>query len=139
MEIKIAKTDAEILKCFPVIFQLRPHLKKENFLSQIREQEKAGYFLVFLKNDEKIISVAGCRILKNLAWGKFFFVDDLITDEKYRSQKFGQKLFDFLIELVREKNCRQFHLDSGVQRFSAHRFYLKNKMETSCHHFSLNL
>jgi len=33
----------------------------------------------------------------------------------------------------------QLHLDSGVQRFSAHRFYLSKRMEISSHHFSLKL
>ncbi|MGZ5001726.1 MAG: GNAT family N-acetyltransferase, partial [Chthoniobacterales bacterium] len=30
-------------------------------------------------------------------------------------------------------------LDSGVQRFDAHRFYLMKRMKISSHHFSLEL
>jgi hypothetical protein len=31
------------------------------------------------------------------------------------------------------------HLDSGVQRFAAHRFYLARRMDITCHHFALKL
>jgi len=40
MKIKIAKNDSEIMSCFEAINQLRPKLKKDKFLSQIRRQEK---------------------------------------------------------------------------------------------------
>ncbi len=32
MEVQIAITDTDILKCWHVMFELRPHLKEENFL-----------------------------------------------------------------------------------------------------------
>ncbi|MGX1791676.1 hypothetical protein ACWIDW_01820 [Microbacterium sp. NPDC055312] len=32
--------------------------------------------------------------------------------------------------------CRQLDLDSGVQRFDAHRFYLRERMNIDAHHFS---
>jgi hypothetical protein len=31
------------------------------------------------------------------------------------------------------------HLDSGVRRFDAHRFYLNKRMNISSHHFSMVL
>jgi hypothetical protein len=30
-------------------------------------------------------------------------------------------------------------LDSGVQRFGAHRFYLRRRMDITSHHFALDL
>jgi hypothetical protein len=33
--------------------------------------------------------------------------------------------------------CRQLHLDSGVQRFGAHRFYLRAGFNIGGHHFSI--
>lgn len=43
------------------------------------------------------------------------------------------------MNLAREKDYDQFHLDSGVQRFGAHRFYLTKRMDISSHHFALRL
>lgn len=33
--------------------------------------------------------------------------------------------------------CEQIHLDSGVQRFAAHRFYLREGFNIASHHFSI--
>ncbi len=89
--------------------------------------------------DSDVVAVAGFRLCLNLAWGKFLYVDDLITDESARSQGYGKQLLDWLIAYANEHACQQIHLDSGVQRFAAHKFYLKNNLYISSHHFTLNL
>jgi hypothetical protein len=43
-----ATTDAEIEACFPIFALLRPHLKQENFLAQVRRQELQGYRITTL-------------------------------------------------------------------------------------------
>jgi hypothetical protein len=48
-------------------------------------------------------------------------------------------LFDWLVAQAREHGCARLELDSGVQRFRAHRFYLMKRMEISSHHFMLKL
>jgi hypothetical protein len=40
---------------------------------------------------------------------------------------------------ARAAGCIKLELDSGVQRFAAHRFYLTKRMIISSHHFSLEL
>jgi hypothetical protein len=45
----------------------------------------------------------------------------------------------FLVEAARENGCAELHLESGVQRFGAHRFYLANRMDITCHHFGMKL
>jgi hypothetical protein len=40
---------------------------------------------------------------------------------------------------ARATGCAKLELDSGVQRFDAHRFYLRKRMIISSHHFSLEL
>jgi GNAT superfamily N-acetyltransferase len=52
---------------------------------------------------------------------------------------YGTKLFDWLVDYARAENCQQLTLDSGVQRFAAHRFYLRQRMEITSHHFTLKL
>jgi len=66
-------------------------------------------------------------------------VDDLVTDAVSRSQALGRRLFEWLVARAREAGCEQFHLDSGVQRFDAHRFYLARRMAISSHHFGLSI
>ena len=137
-EIKLAISDDEISACFAVISQLRPHLLEDSFVAQVKEQMQAGFKLACVL-DTNVVAVAGFRLAQNLAWGKFLYVDDLITDERVRSKGYGKQLVDWLSCYANEHACQQLHLDSGVQRFAAHKFYLTNNMYISSHHFTLNL
>ncbi|UCF65975.1 MAG: GNAT family N-acetyltransferase [bacterium] len=133
--IKIAKTDSEILGCFEVMKELRPQLVVGNFIARIRQQEGEGYQLCYLVEENKPLAVAGFRLGHNLAWGRFLYVDDLVTLASYRSRGYGSKLLAWLLEYAVKENCDQFHLDSGVWRAEAHRFYEREGMELSSYHF----
>src|ERR671911_444677 len=133
--VTLARDDQEIESCFEVMAELRPHLKREDFVSRVRRQNaESGYELAYLKV-EKGKAVAGFRVSECLAWGKFLYVDDLVAKEGERSKGYGGLLFDWLVEYARGEGCDQFHLDSGVQRFAAHRFYLAKRMFIEAHHF----
>jgi GNAT superfamily N-acetyltransferase len=68
-----------------------------------------------------------------------FAIDDLVSKSTDRSKGYGGRLIDWLVEYARQNDCDDFHLDSGVQRFGPHRFYLNKRMEIACHHFALKL
>jgi GNAT superfamily N-acetyltransferase len=136
--IKVATSIVEIEQCFPVMSQLRPHLEANSFVSQVQTQMETGYQLAYI-HDGQVLGVAGFNLANNLAWGKYLYVADLVVDSRVRSQGYGEALFTWLITYAQKHNCQEFHLDSGVQRFAAHRFYLRHKMNISSHHFSLKL
>ncbi|MFZ0060639.1 MAG: GNAT family N-acetyltransferase [Pyrinomonadaceae bacterium] len=137
--VSLARNDHEIQSCFDVMAALRPHLKREEFVSRIRrQQEGSGYELAYLAAGT-VKAVAGFRISECLAWGKFLYVDDLVTSSSDRSEGYGGILFDWLVDYARSAGCDKFHLDSGVQRFDAHRFYLRKRMAIEAHHFGLKL
>ncbi len=138
-EVKLAQTDEAIDSCFPVMAELRPHVDRSEFLQRVKRQvETANYQLAYVADGE-VKAVAGFRISECLAWGRFLYVDDLVSKSGERSKGYGGLLLDWLIEYARAEGCDQFHLDSGVQRFDAHRFYLSKRMKIEGHHFSLNL
>jgi GNAT superfamily N-acetyltransferase len=62
-----------------------------------------------------------------------------VTDQAARSKGIGGELFNWCVEFARQERCDQLHLDSGVQRFNAHRFYLQKRMRISSHHFQMVL
>ena len=138
-QIALAKTDAEIERCSGVMRQLRPHIAAAEFLPRVQRQLAQGYRLGVLQEHGEIKAVAGYRILECLAWGKFLYVDDLVTRETDRSTGCGGALIDWLIAEAIREDCDEFHLDSGVQRFRAHRFYLAKRLDITCHHFALKL
>jgi GNAT superfamily N-acetyltransferase len=139
MAIALATTREDIKRCFPVMLELRPHLVEADFVARIQRQQKDGYHLAFLTDKNIVKALAGYRFSGSLSWGKFMYVDDLVTAEKFRSQGHGQKLFQWLVKEAKAKDCDQLHLDSGVQRFGAHRFYLASRMDIIAHHFSMKL
>lgn len=135
MNIHIATTDTEIAACYPVIRELRPHIAEEQFLSLVRGQERAGYRLAYIQETTDVIAVAGFRVGENLAWGRFLYVDDLVTLPEHRSQGYGAKLLSWLKERTSAEGCEQMHLDSGIQRKEAHRFYEREGMTMASLHF----
>ena len=139
MSILIAQNRKEILRCYHLVAQLRPHLKEAEFLKRVERQFKDGYKIAFLEDQGHITCLAGYRFLQNLAWGKFLYVDDLVTDERKRSKGYGQQMFAWLLKQAKAEHCDELHLDSGVHRFGAHRFYLASGMDITSHHFAMKL
>ena len=139
MVINPIESDDAIAGCYPVLVQLRPHLRAEEFVARIRQQMQEGYRLVGLRVDGRVQAVAGFRVLNTLAVGRQLYVDDLVTAEASRSRGYGATLLNWLVEWAREQGCEQFHLDSGVQRYRAHRFYFAQGMHIVYYHFAMNL
>jgi GNAT superfamily N-acetyltransferase len=107
MEIHIAQSDAEIAACYPVMRELRPHITDDAFVSRVRAQEKSGNRLVYCQGPEG--TVAGFRFGESLSWGRFLYVDDLVTLQNKRSQGFGAALESWLAELAAREGCSQLH------------------------------
>jgi GNAT superfamily N-acetyltransferase len=139
MPIQIADSDADVARCFPVMRQLRTQLSEDEFLSRVKRQQAGGYRLAFVESGGDVRAVAGFRMIDNLAGGRILYVDDLVTDSAERSRGHGRALLEWLADRAREEGCQNLELDSGVQRFDAHRFYLANRMVISSHHFRLKL
>jgi len=135
MNIRLAKTDKDIALCYSVMRELRPHVPETEFVTRVRSQEKTGYRLALVEDGDAIVAVAGFRIGENLAWGRFLYVDDLVTSGTCRSRGYGAKLLSWLRERALTECCQQMHLDSGVQREDAHRFYEREGMSKSSFHF----
>jgi GNAT superfamily N-acetyltransferase len=135
-----AVTTPQIAACFPVMRQLRTHFTDEEvFVRQVERQRTEGFRLAFLDDEAGVRAVAGYRITESLFAGRHCYVDDLVTDESARSLGYGGALFDWLVAEARAAGCHKLDLDSGVQRFAAHRFYLTKRMIIASHHFSLDL
>ena len=137
--ITLAQSDQEILDCYSVLAELRPHVQPDEFLPRVKKlAEVAGYQLAFL-TDDGVKAVAGFRISEWLAGGKYLEIEDLVAVSSERSKGYGGELFDWMVEHARENDCEQLRLVSRVTRFDAHRFYLNKRMIIEAYYFSLNL
>ena len=137
--IGLAATPEQVGRCSSVMRELRPHIKAIDFAARVLKQQEEGYQLAFLELDGVVRSVAGFRIFNLLFSGRTLYIDDLVTHDSDRSCGFGAALFDWLVEYAKGQACAHLSLDSGVQRFAAHRFYLTRGMDITSHHFDLKL
>lgn len=136
----LATTDEEILSTRDVMLQLRPQLAPDSYLPTVRRMmENDDYHLAALHVDGVVRAVAGYRFMEMLYCGRILYVDDLNTDENSRSLGHGQSLMDWLKAEARQQGCGQLHLDSGVQREAAHRFYFRERLTVTAHHFRVVL
>jgi GNAT superfamily N-acetyltransferase len=131
-----AITDSEVENCFNVMAELRPHLKRNDFVATVRAMEAGGFCLAFIEQEGEIVAAAGYRIYTNLFMGKHCYVDDLVTAETHRSKGFGEQLMDWLRTEAQAADCKVFHLDSGTQRDQAHKFYFAQGLTIASYHFS---
>ncbi|MEE1674984.1 GNAT family N-acetyltransferase [Agarivorans aestuarii] len=139
MQIKLFDPQDDIAKLAEVMLVLRPSFTKEQLIEQISLQQQQGYQLAYLVADQQVVAVAGFVIGLKLSWGKHLYLDDLVTVENVRSKGFGLQLLQWLENYAKQQGCGQFHLGSGVQRFGAHRFYLRNGFDIKSHHFTKRL
>lgn len=139
MQIRIAETEKDIVASYPVMAELRGHLTKADFVAQVLRQQLHGYQIVKAEFDREVVAVAGYRIGENLAWGRFLYVDDLVTAEEHRGKGYGKQLLSWLREHARLNACHQLHLDSGLQREDAHRFYDREGLDRASFHFAEKL
>lgn len=135
MELRIAETEAEIAACHAVMRELRTQLTEREFFTRVQAQEADGYRLLMGEDEGRVVAVAGFRIGRNLAWGHFLYVDDLVTAAALRSRGYGTGMLAWLRRYAVDQGCGELHLDSGLQRTAAHRFYEREGMVKASYHF----
>jgi len=139
MEIKLCTSETDIAKCWQVLFELRPHLLAVEFVPMVSEMISEGYQLAFIEEGGKAIAAIGYRYLQYLYNGKHIYIDDLSTLPAARGKGYAGKLLDFVEAEARAKGYQAVTLDSGHQRFDAHRLYLNRGFKIIAHHFSKTL
>lgn len=142
--VEVAPEDtARTYAAFCVLREGRPVMASAEIFTQWvnLKQRPEGYRLVaaFLPGMPDAVAAAGFRVLHQLSKARFLYVDDLVTLPAHRSTGHAGMVFDWLVAEARRQNCERLELDSGHQRYDAHRFYLKHGMIISAHHFSMTL
>lgn len=139
MKIQDATTKEDLINCFDVMKELRPHHTLESFLTTMEQMKNEGYRLIYLEDDGRAVCVAGFRFTTTLYDGLIIDFDDFVTLADARSKGYAGQLFDHLVSIAKERSIKTIHLNSNHQRFDAHRFYLNKKMKIIAHHFRIEL
>lgn len=127
---------AEVL---PVLRELRPHLDEESFAGVYAEGHPQGLRFTAAYDGDRCVGVAGWRLVSSTHTIRKLYVDDLVTTAAGRSTGVGHALLADLERRARKAGCTVLDLDSGVHRFDAHRFYFRERMAITSHHFAKDL
>lgn len=139
-DLRHAETDQDIVACFPVMRQLRPHLGGEaEFLERVRRQEAESYRLLAAWRDGEPIGAAGYRRQENLIRGRFVYVDDLVVRESARRTGIGALLLDEVARLAKEAGIGWLVLDTALDNALGQRFYFRWGLLSTALHFSRSL
>jgi GNAT superfamily N-acetyltransferase len=140
LELRHARSDAEIAACFAVLKQLRPHIADEaELLARVRRQQDGGYHLLAAWRNGEVIGAAGYRLQENLISGRFVYVDDLVVLDGERRGGIGARLLDEVARLAKEAGCGRLTLDTGLDNALAQRFYFRWGLLSSALHFGRRL
>lgn len=139
MHIKFALSREEVLQCWPAISELRPHLKKEEYLHKVQQLYEEGVKMLMLEAAGAIPTVAVFRINHYFHRGKNLYIDDLVSLPSHRGKGYARAMLEWIKDYAIEMGCENIHLDSGYQRYDAHRFYLNFGFKMMSHHFVLDL
>jgi GNAT superfamily N-acetyltransferase len=132
--------EGETALACPALRELRTHFTSvDELVRRVDDvQRPDGYRLVgaFEDGQKAAVAVAGFRAGNSLSWGRYLYVDDLVTREAARARGHASALTAWLVDEARRLGCEQLHLDSGSQRHDAHRFYLAHDLSISGFHFA---
>jgi hypothetical protein len=93
--VDLAADDADaVIACLPVLRVLRPHLGPDvEVIAQLARQGQQGYRLLAAVDAAGIVvALAGWRFQENTVYGRFLYVDDLVTLPDRRGDGLGERL-----------------------------------------------
>ncbi|CAM3896890.1 GNAT family N-acetyltransferase [Bordetella tumulicola] len=135
-ELRPIDSEQDLQACFPVMQELRPHLTDlTTFIAQVRRQADQGYRLLAAWQDDQALGLAGYRLQENLIYGRFLYVDDLVTTAQARGHGVGEALIKALRNTAKQRDCAHFVLDTGLANDLAQRFYFRQGLLSKGLHF----
>ncbi|WP_153099704.1 GNAT family N-acetyltransferase [Paraburkholderia hayleyella] len=135
--LSLIDNDQDYLACFDVMRALRPHLPHAAaFAAQVRRQAEQGYRLLAAWQGHQVMGLAGYRIQENLLYGRFLYVDDLVSIPGTRRQGLGGMLIAALREEAQRQGCAHLVLDTALGNDLAQRFYFRHGLLSKGLHFS---
>lgn len=126
MMVRELTSKEEMISVFPLLKQLNPDLKKNNFKIMLDDMLAHGYRMAGVFENKKCIATAGFWISTKIYSGKYVELDNVVVDKNFRSKGTGKKLCDWIIAEAKRCGCKTAMLDAYVENASAHKFYYRD-------------
>jgi GNAT superfamily N-acetyltransferase len=136
-DFRYLENDAQLRDAFALMTELRPHLAGgATFAEQIGRQRQAGYRLLGEWQQDVLVGLVGFRLLENLLYGRFIYVDDLVVAASERKRGIGASLLDAVRQEAARQGCGYLVLDTGLHMPLAQRFYFREGLLATGMHFT---
>lgn len=105
----------------------------ENFLYNILNE---NHIIIVLKKDNNIIGSGTILIENKLTYNgcKMGHIENIIIDEKYRKQGYGEELVKYLLKICNDRKCYRVDLNCNSE---LENFYKKNNFNKK--HICMNI
>lgn len=87
-----------------------------------------NHHIIVAEEDGKIVSSCVCVIIPNLTHNQqpYAFIENVITDEKYRNKGLATQCLDYAKNIALKENCYKLMLLTGSKKESTLNFYRKS-------------
>lgn len=119
----------ELFSAYEVVAQLRPELSYKEFEDLIYDMRHMEYKMFAIIEGERFVTYAGVSVQTNLYHKRHLFIFDLVTDEKFRGQKYGALMLDYLSDYAKTCMCKTMVLSSTLLHSSACGFYEEHQFK----------
>ncbi|TXH81647.1 MAG: GNAT family N-acetyltransferase [Rhizobium sp.] len=137
MIFKHIESGEDIVESFAVMRELRPHIDDaELYRERVERQQRDGYRLLGVWQEDLLSGLAGYRHLENLIYGRFTYIDDLVVRQSSQRSRLGEGLIEEVRALAKADRRAMLVLDTGLANSLAQRFYFRNGLLARGLHFS---
>ncbi len=125
-----------ILSIVPFLQQLNNgHISEETLKERALEMATQNYECLGIFDAAELIGVCGMWFQTRHYAGRSCEIDHVIIDDGYRNQGIGGKMMDFIYDYARKEECNWVELNTYVDNFPSHKFYINQDFMAKGYHF----
>lgn len=127
---------SQINSVIPLIQKLSDNKTSEAVLKQrFAEMVTQNYECAVLYDGEKLIGVAGMWFCTRHYSGRSVELDHVFIEDGYRRKGLGKQFMKCIYDYVGQKGCQAVELNTYVQNYPSHKFYMNEGFEILGYHF----
>ena len=131
---RILKEEIDII--IPLIQQLAiMPIPAEVLKERFTEMFSQNYTCYGVFDSDRIIGVFGLWEMTRHYAGKMYEADHIVIAKEYRGKGVGRQLFAFIDELAKKNNAATVELNTYVENFKSHKFYMNEGYVIRGYHF----
>ena len=120
---KILKEDFALV--LPYLKKLHKQPPKEELLKErLLEMFGQNYECFGIYNADKLIGVFGLWFMTRHYAGRACEVDHIYIEDQYQGKGVGKSMMEFIHQYAESKDCETMELNTYVENFGSHKFYM---------------